>query len=403
MMLLDVWLCLPDANTVQVGELAFGNADAHGRYQCEFRYTGEWLRDTQAFPLDPESLPLQPASWHSSNLHPPLSAFEDALPDEWGRRLLVAATRLPREHQGAPFLLRALGADSLGGLRFAEGGQALPARRAGSVLELDALLDAAARLELGNQVDDLGYRRLLEAGASPGGARPKALIDDGDTQWIAKFPSRNRDGHFDVVGLEATAMRLAAAAGLDVPETRLMHVGTRKALLVRRFDVTPAGGRRHMISFKTICREAPGRYALAYSELASMLRKHSATPGADVAKLFRQMVFNAAIGNTDDHLKNFWMYRDGAGYRLTPAFDLVPDVGERGEHVLIFTDSRLPPSREALLDLAQQWGVADASAIIDEVRAAAAGFNVAANEAGVPTTNTAHVGADIARRLARIE
>ncbi|MEO6080489.1 MAG: type II toxin-antitoxin system HipA family toxin [Steroidobacteraceae bacterium] len=402
MMLLDVWLRLPDADTVQIGELAFGDADVHGHYECEFRYVDKWLRDARAFALDPESLPLQPQSWHSGNLHPPLGVFEDALPDEWGRSLLVAAMKLPHERQGAPFLLRALGADGLGALRFVEGGQPLPARHPGSVLELAALLDAAARFERGEQMEEPGYRRLLEAGPSPGGARPKALIDDGDNHWIAKFPSRQRDGRFDVVGLEATTMRLAARAGLDVPETRLERVGASKVLLVRRFDIAATGGRRHMISFKTLCRESPGRYVLAYSELATTLRKHSSTPDADVSGLFRQMVFNAVIGNTDDHLKNFWMYHHDAGFRLTPAFDLVPDVGERGEHVLIFVDDRRPPARRALLDLARPWGVPDAGAIIDEVRAAASGFHAAATETGVPQTDIAHIGADIARRLARV-
>jgi serine/threonine-protein kinase HipA len=402
MMLLDVWLCLPDGNTARIGEIAFSDADVQGRYQCEFRYLPEWLRDARAFAIDPESLPLQTESCQSGNLHPPLGVFEDALPDEWGRRLLVAAAKLPRARHGAPFLLRALGADGLGALRFAEAGQPLPVRRAGSVLELQSLIDAAARFEAGEKMEQPGYRRLLEAGASPGGARPKALIDDGDAHWIAKFPSRQRDGSFDVVGLEAAAMQLAAAAGLDVPETKLVHVGASKALLVRRFDITPGGGRRHTISFKTLCREAPGRYVLDYSELAATLRKHSAAPDADVARLFRQMVFNAVIGNTDDHLKNFWMYRDDAGYRLTPAFDLVPDVGERREHVLIFLDDRQPPSRKALLDLARRWKVSGAGAMVDEVCASVAEFHAAASTAGVPQTDIARIGADVARRVAQI-
>lgn len=402
MMLLDVWLCLPDGDNAHVGELAFDDADAHGRYRGEFRYLAGWLRDERRFALDPESLSPQAASWQSGNLQPPLAVFEDALPDDWGRRLLAAAARLPRNRQGAPFLLSALGADGMGALRFSEGGQPLPARRPGSVLELAALADAAARFEAGEALESPDHRRLFEAGATPGGARPKALIDDGDAHWIAKFPSRNRDGGFDVVGLETATMRVAAAAGLEVPETRLVHLGDRKALLVRRFDITAAGGRRHMISFRTLCRETPSRHVLAYQELATALRKHSAAPEADVARLFRQMAFNAVIGNTDDHLKNFWMYHDAAGYRLTPAFDLVPNVGEQAGHVLAFLDTALPPARDALLELARRWNVPDADAVLDQVCDATGGFNRAAKKAGVPQADIARIGADIARRRARL-
>src|SRR6266545_4721427 len=239
----------------RIGELAFGEADAQGRYEAEFRYVGEWLRDERAFPIDPESLKLYPGVYRSANLRPPLGVFEDALPDEWGRKLLAAAAELPRGQQTEPFLLRALGSDGLGALRFAETGAPTPRRQPGSVIDLKSLVDAAAKFEAGKAVENAAFRRLLEAGSSPGGARPKALVDEGERRWIAKFPSRNRDGRFDVVGLEAAALALAATCGLEVPEAKLVPLGRRKALLVRRFDVTPEGGRRHMISLKTLCRE----------------------------------------------------------------------------------------------------------------------------------------------------
>ncbi len=402
MILLDVWLQPPRGAAVRVGELAFGDADAQERYDGEFRYAATWLQAEHRFPIDPESLPLGPASFRSANLRPPLGVFEDALPDEWGRKLLVADAGLPRGQHGEPFLLRALGADGLGALRFAETGTPSPRRRPAAVVDLDALVRAADRFESGQPVENAALRRLLEAGASPGGARPKALLDEGKRRWIAKFPSRHRDGRFDVVGLEAAALELAVAAGLDVPDTKLAALGARKALLVQRFDATPAGGRRHMISVKTLCREAPGLYVLSYSEAAERVRRHSAVPVVDVARFFRLMVFNAAIGNTDDHLKNCWMLRDARGYRLAPAFDLVPDVGERREHVLVFLDDRTAPSRAALLELAKRWGVANGERILAEVCKATSRFPQAAARAAVPDANVAEIGADIERRVARI-
>lgn len=402
MILLDVWLQPPRGIPLRVGELAFGDVDAQGRYESEFHYVDEWLRDPRAFPIDPESLTLGPAPRRAINLRPPLALFEDALPDEWGRKLLIAAARLPRSQHGEPFLLRALGGDGLGALQFAEAGTPSPRRRPGSVIELESLVDAAARFEAGEAVDAAALNRLLEAGSSPGGARPKALVEDGGDRWIAKFPSRYRDGRFDVVGLEAATMQLAATAGLLVPETRLIAVGSRKALLVRRFDVTPEGGRRHMISLKTLCREMPGVYALTYSEVAQQIRKHSAEPRADVERFFRQMVFNAAVGNTDDHLKNFWMVRGDEGYRLAPAFDLVPDIGDRREHVLSFLDDPAAPSAEDLVAVARRWDVPNARASIAQVCDAVRAFPQAAARASVPARNVAEIGADVDRRLSRL-
>ena len=178
--------------------------------------------------------------------------------------------------------------------------------------------------------------------------------------WIGKFPSKRRDEGFDIVGLEATCMRLARLAKLDVPDTRLVAVGARRALLVRRFDVSARGGRHHMLSLRTLGRERPGVYVMAYSELAQIVRKVSASPQANVNALYRHMVFNAVIGNTDDHLKNFWMLHTQVGYRLSPAFDLVPDVARRGEHTLAFEYNHTVPTGTTLLSIAKHWGVRDA-------------------------------------------
>jgi serine/threonine-protein kinase HipA len=130
--------------------------------------------------------------------------------------------------------------------------------------------------------------------------------------------------------------------------------------LVRRFDVTPQKGRLHMVSLRTLCRERPGVYVHSYSDLAQSIRKHSAAPKLDVAMLFRHMVFNAAVGNVDDHLKNFWMLAKPEGYRLAPAFDLVPDITRRAEHTLSFRSSFACPTRNDLMTIADEWSVADA-------------------------------------------
>ena len=173
-----------------------------------------------------------------------------------------------------------------------------------------------------------------------------------------------------------------------------------KALLVRRFDILPDGGRAHMVSLHTLCQERPGMYALGYRDLALVVRKVSTRPTEDLRQLFGQMVFNAAYGNVDDHLKNFWMIRDGAGYRLSPAFDLVPDVGNRREHTLAFLHSYSSPSRADVLEIAGQWGVRDAPRIVDAVTMSVRNFPDVAAGHGVPDENIAELGDGIERRLA---
>ena len=131
-----------------------------------------------------------------------------------------------------------------------------------------------------------------------------------------------------------------------------------------------------------------------------MTRKVSAQRRDDVRRLFQQMAFNAAFGNTDDHLKNFWMVHDATGYRLSPAFDLLPNVGERREHVLMFEYDFSPPARAQSLAVASRWAVDDAAALLDAVVASVARFAAVAKRHAVPQANIDEVAADIARRLA---
>jgi serine/threonine-protein kinase HipA len=114
MIRLDVWLTLPDGAKLQAGELAFAEADARGRYASAFRYVPDYLADPRAFALDPVALPLGGQEFTSTQLNPPLIAFEDALPDVWGRRLLVLRHGLTRGHQSEPHLMRVLGGGGTG-------------------------------------------------------------------------------------------------------------------------------------------------------------------------------------------------------------------------------------------------------------------------------------------------
>ena len=363
-----------------VGEMVCDFSD-NGHGKGAFRYDREYLERDDAFALDPVSLPLKPDSFSID--HPGIfGVFEDSLPDDWGRRLLVRKHQIPRHGQNLANLLLALGNTGLGALSFTEHEKPPPPASDTSILHLSALVSAAEKFERG-EIRDSELSLLFGAASSPGGARPKAVVaDEADTiHYLAKFPSIK--DHVDVVKIEAATMNLAAKAGLAVPVTRLVQCASRSVLLVRRFDIIPGGGRRHMISFQTLLK-AQGYYQLRYQDLLGIVRKYSKDPQQDSARLYRQMVFNALIGNTDDHLKNFWMVHDREqGWRLSPAFDLIPDVGQRGEHVLFFDLGAYYPGRQSIETLGKKWGISTAEIVSAQVFTAVAGWKEEFLSAGV--------------------
>jgi serine/threonine-protein kinase HipA len=397
---------LADATIRRVGELATTDPLASsGRFQSEFEYSPEWTRNDASVPLDPESLPLQPAGqrFAADLFNPPLGIFDDALPDDWGRRLLAAALKIEgRKFSSAEMLLRMRGGGT-GALLFTETAAVPNPVATVQSKSLPSLLAAAEEFELGKLPPEDEFRQLLEGSSRAGGARPKALVHNIQGEWLAKFPSPTRDGAHDVIGLEATCLELARRAGLTVPESKLHKIGRSRVLLVRRFDITPQNGRVHMVSLRTLCRERPGVYVHAYSDLAKAIRKHSAAPKLDVAMLFRHMAFNAAVGNVDDHLKNFWMLAKPEGYRLAPAFDLVPDITGRAEHTLSFRASFACPTRSDLMTIAREWSVDGANDIVSQVTDAVRTFAATAKQLAVHgASSLATIANDVGTRLKTI-
>ena len=400
---LFVWVRGPEGTVRLAGELATTDPAPGGRFEAEFEYSRDWVNHPGAFALDPVSLPLQPLGrrHRSEQFHPPLAVFDDALPDDWGRGILTRALKSEGRKPSPPEMLLRMQGAGTGALQFNESGSAPTLSTTLQSAALATLLSAATEFEAGNlSSESAAFRQLLEGSSRAGGARPKALVHDDQGEWIAKFPSKARDGIHDVVGLEATCLELAARAGLNVPESRLQAVGRQRVLLVRRFDVTSQGGRLHMISMRTLCRERPGISATGYSELASVLGRYSASPAADLAMLFRHMVFNAAIGNVDDHLKNFWVLATGRDYRLAPAFDLVPDISGRGEHTLSFQYGFGCPTGEQLLAVARAWDVQHSDKIVGQVRNAVAQFEMVARQLKVQAGKGLElVETDVRKRL----
>ena len=367
-----------------VGDMVCDIAD-NGLAKSQFRYNRAYLESADAFALDPVSLPLRPDSFTAD--HPGVfGVFDDSLPDDWGRRILVRKNNIPRHEHNLPTFLLALGNAGLGALCFTDASkkkQGAPPEDV-SIRDLSSLLEAAKGFETGD-MQDADLKLLFAAGSSPGGARPKALIFDEQvkTHYLAKFPSV-KDLE-DVVRIEAATMNLAAASGLTVPATRLVSCAGRAVLLVERFDILPGGGRRHMISFQTLLKVVGLFYDnIRYKDLLDILRKYSADPARDSECFFRQMVFNAVVGNTDDHLKNFWMVHDQEqGWRLSPAFDLIPDIRRIGEHVLRFEDGVYFPGRSKLETIGRKWGISNAESVVQMVFDAMAGWKEEFTATGV--------------------
>lgn len=176
---------------------------------------------------------------------------------------------------------------------------------------------------------DEWIRQLIAPGGSLGGARPKAsVVDTQKNLWIAKFPSV-RDGH-DVGAWELIVGTLAEACGLRVaPMDAERYASEHHCFRIKRFDRTPEGRRLHFASAMTLTHHKDGEDASAgvsYLELAEVLITHGASTNADLKELWNRIVFNMMVSNTDDHLRNHgFILEPGAGWRLSPAYDMNPD------------------------------------------------------------------------------
>jgi len=168
----------------------------------------------------------------------------------------------------------------------------------------------------------------LDPGTSMGGARPKATIEEAQCLWLGKFPAR--DDRCNLQRIEYATLDLARRCGLNVTQARLQAVGDGDVLMLQRFDreYTEKGYLRFgLVSGLTVldCDDSYlNRERWSYPLLADNLRRWSDKPEADCAELFRRMVFNAAVNNNDDHPRNHALLRRPKGWRLSPAYDLVP-------------------------------------------------------------------------------
>ncbi len=309
----------------------------HARESASFRYADSYLSDKRAFALAPD-MPLTASPLHTSG-EPLFRVFEDCMPDRWGRNLMVRAERqaAKEENRTARTLFEhdfLAGVDDMarqGALRIwhddyplAQTGRGVP--REVNIPDLLAAADRAFE-NLSADISDL-----VAAGSSLGGARPKAsVIDEQGFLNIAKFPKADELPVEDVCAWEKTALDLASMTGIRVPENRLLRIGGRSVLLLRRFDRRKAE-RIPYISGLTAVQGIDGeRYS--YLDLLSFIEEEGSSPDADIRELWLRILFSCAIGNVDDHLRNHGFIRERDGWRLSPAFDINPTSGDNTKYL----------------------------------------------------------------------
>jgi len=285
MLKLNVKITFPDGKRSYCGEIFTTTPDSNNKIEGSFRYVRSYLDSPRAFSLDPENLPLGPQEFFTQRPEGVHGVFEDALPDDWGRALLVQKEKIPRSDQTIPKLLEALGSNGLGALCFETEKKTPHGESSASIYDLEALVETALKYDAGLPVDNESLLKLFSCGSSPGGARPKVLIQKkSGSLWLAKFPKASDSFHIEPI--EAGTLEMAQNAGLPVPEFEIRKAGDKKILLVKRFDVADQGGRYHMISMKTLLN-AEGYYHLSYADLFNIIQKHSFQPAGDNDVLFR--------------------------------------------------------------------------------------------------------------------
>lgn len=388
------------------GETEFATA---GRFQLRdsvgrFVYGKSYLARPNSVGIDPIDLKLGQQVYETAAHKGVFGALRDAGPDYWGRRII-------EKHAGKPelnemdYLLYAPD-DRAGALGFGLGVKPpAPKRDYNKTIELEklqAIADAIVKdEELPADAAHAQIQELLLMGTSMGGARPKAVVEEGDGLWIAKF---NRpDDKYNMARIEHAMLVLARQCGLVTAESKIVSIGARDVLFVKRFDRerTEQGyTRARMISGLTVLQadeSAGARTTWSYILLAEELRRICDKPAESAAELFRRMCFNALISNTDDHPRNHAVIAKDTEWKLSPAYDLTPSMPvsqERRDLALVCGEFGRYANAENLLSQCARFFVdrEAATKIIDSMeRTVANGWYAVARKEGVSEKDCTYI------------
>ncbi|MGB4399455.1 MAG: HipA domain-containing protein, partial [Daejeonella sp.] len=331
------WVDLPD--TMLIGVLT--SDIVRGKEVFAFEYTEEWIKSSQSQYLDPD-LQLFSGRQFLRDEKPNFGMFLDSSPDRWGRLLMKRKEAIVARKEGrkaetlfeSDFLLGVFDGSRMGGLRFKieEDGHFLSFEEglaAPPWINLRDLEFASLQLEkddADNDEEDLKWlNMLISPGSSLGGARPKASVrDQDDNLWIAKFPSSNDE--VDIGAWEMVVHELATTSGVTVAPAMLQkYTGSHHTFLTKRFDRVNQTQRIHFASAMTLLGYRDGadhHEGVSYLDLAGIIQQRGRNINENLKELWRRIVFNIMVKNTDDHLRNhgFLLYQDG--WELSPAYDM---------------------------------------------------------------------------------
>ncbi len=354
-----------------------------GKESYSFEYDGYYLKNNNALiPFDPD------LSFFSGRQYPAnqslFGLFADASPDRWGRILMMKKERIlaekekrkPKKLNDSDFLLGVYDETRMGGIRLKlqPDGEFLSNDRETATppwATLRTLEEASRQFENDKTaLNEKWLNQLLRPGSSLGGARPKATVIDTKGQlWIAKFPSKNDDN--DTGAWEKVASDLALLCGLNVPESKLEKFSKLgSTFLVKRFD-RKGEKRIHFASAMTLLGKTDGASAAdgtSYLDMVSFIKSNGSRPKTDLTELWKRIVFNMAISNTDDHLRNHAFILEKKGWTLSPLYDVnpVPYGDELSLNVNEY-DNRI--SVELAINSAKHFGISkdEAKKYADEI------------------------------------
>lgn len=388
------------ANPMQMGTLKV--TQVKGKEVFSFEYTADWLKSGFIQMLDPD-LQLYSGTFYPKEEKGNFGVFLDSCPDRWGRVLMQRREALYARNEGraakelaeSDYLLGVFDGHRMGALRFKtdpEGPFLNDNKEMASPpwTSLRKLEEISLKIEDDN-IDDPEYlnwiNMLIAPGSSLGGTRPKASVVDPKTSlWIAKFPSKMDDK--DIGAWEMVVNELAQKAGLNVAQAMVQRFNSRyHTYLTKRFDRTKKNERIHFASAMTLLGYSDGERSAgaSYLELVEFISRNGVAVDDDLEELWRRIVFNICVKNTDDHLRNHGFLLTRGGWFLSPAYDINPNEYGKGLHLNI-SDKDNSLSLDLALEVAEYFRLeaANANQIVNQVKTAVGGWKKMATQYKIP-------------------
>jgi len=337
----DLYLNTPTTGLIKAAQAVLLESSGH-LVQMAFLYTEEYREHKHAFAIDPVQLPLTDKEINLKCAGGMPGVLDDYLPDDWGRKVLAKLAYYREQHtinqHSAIDTLTQLSNSRIGALQWVTTGEEPNYEFGCDVANLLAAEAVAQSIDTpesySENVDEMSLLYLANAGSGVGGARPKALLHDGNAAYLAKFNRISSDS-YNNAKVELACLQMAKEAGLNVFSGHIRRgVNGRDVLLLNRFDVVMENdlpvSRRHLITINALLKDSEVQRdkggVFLYDDICNLVKKFSIDIEADLIQLLQIMLFNRAINNLDDHERNFSLISEGDGYRLSPGYDMVPSL-----------------------------------------------------------------------------